>query len=164
MTLDERFIKQTYALALQSAENGFDPFAAILVKDEKEVASTTDHCILNADPTAHAELHLIRTFCQEQQLISLEGYTLYCNVEPCIMCSGAIHWARLSRVVYGVNQSTLKKVSAGKPKPNCRELINSGGSEIEVVGPILEEEGLAVLRAHPFRSKKERFRNYWQER
>ncbi len=163
MTRDEKFIRKTFTLALQSAERGFDPFAAILVKGGKEVASTTDHCILEADPTAHAELYLIRTYCRRNRLISLEGYTLYCNVEPCIMCSGAIHWARLSKVVYGVSQSTLKKVSAGQPKPDCRSLINSGGSKIDVIGPVLEEEGLKVLRMHPFQSKKERFQNYWQQ-
>ncbi len=160
---DEYFIRQTYAVALQSAELGFDPFSALLVQDGVVVASTSDHCIIESDPTAHAELHLIRTYCQQEKRISLEGITLYCNVEPCVMCSGAIHWAKLDRVVYGVGQQDLKKVSKGKPKPDCRHLINTGGSSIEVVGPILPEEGLAVLSAFPFKSKKERFAAHWKK-
>lgn len=158
----EKFIRQTYELAKTSAERGFDPFAALLVRDGQIEATTSDHCIMLADPTAHAELHLISTFCRQEKRIHLEGYTLYCNVEPCIMCSGAIHWARLARVVYGVGQADLKKVSKGKPKPDCRELINSGGNKIEVIGPLLQEEGLAVLQAYAFQSKKERFATYWQ--
>lgn len=160
---DQDFIRQTYALARQSAQQGFDPFAALLVQDGEVVASSSDHCIIDADPTAHAELHLIRTYCKQEKRISLEGLTLYCNVEPCVMCSGAIHWARLDRVVYGVGQPGLKKVSKGKPKPDCRHLINTGGSNIEVVGPVLPEEGLAVLSAFPFKSKKERFAAYWKK-
>lgn len=160
---DEYLIRQTYALAHQSAEAGFDPFAALLAYEGEIVASTTDQCIATADPTAHAELHLIRSYCQQEKRISLEGYTLYCNVEPCVMCSGAIHWAKLSRVVYGVGQQDLKKVSQGKAKPDCRVLINSGGSTIEVLGPLLPEEGLAVLQAFPFQSKKERFAKYWRK-
>ena len=155
--IDQQFIRRTYVLAQQAAERGLDPFAAILVTEDQEVAHSIDYCLLHADPTAHAELHLISRFCRQEQLISLEGYTLYCNVEPCIMCSGAIHWARISRVVYGISQQALKTVSKGQPKPDCRNLINSGGSEVEIVGPVLEEEGLIAFRSVPFRSKKERF-------
>ena len=69
MATDEYFIRRTYELADESAKRGFDPFAAVLVKDEYEVASTIDHCILEADPTAHAELYLISTYCQQERLI-----------------------------------------------------------------------------------------------
>ncbi|MEO1514104.1 MAG: nucleoside deaminase [Bacteroidota bacterium] len=159
---DEMFIRQVNELALQSAQKGFAPFAALLVKDGKVVAASLDKCIQYSDPTSHAELILISEFCREHQLISLEGYSMYCNVEPCVMCSGAIHWARISRLVYGVNQKSLQSVSKGKQKPSCRELINVGKEKTTISGPILEEEGLRVLRAFPFRSKAEQHRNHWK--
>ena len=159
--IDQRFIRQVNELAIQSAEKGFDPFAAILVKEGQVVAHSLDQCIQQSDPTAHAELALISTFCRANQLISLEGYTLYCNVEPCVMCSGAIHWARLSRVVFGVRQQKLQKVSQGKPKPDCDQLINIGRQKTEVIGPVLEEEGFQVLLKYPFQSKKDRHKHYW---
>jgi guanine deaminase len=159
--MDETWIRRTYQLALQSAEAGFDPFGALLVRGNEVVAETRDRCIDYSDPTAHAELILISEFCREHRLISLEGYTLYCNVEPCIMCSGAIHWARLDRVVFGVAQYQLQEVSGGNEKPGCAKLINPGKQKIVVDGPFLAEEGLEILRAHPFRSKKNRHRKYW---
>lgn len=154
------FIRQTYDLAYQSAQNGFDPFAAILVKDNEVVFSSMDRCILDIDPTAHAEVAVIRGYCQAHRVISLEGFTLYANVEPCIMCSGAIHWARLSTLVFGVSQKRLQEVSGGHPKPSCHDLINIGKERTQVIGPILEEEGMAILKAFPFQSKKKRLEEH----
>lgn len=160
LNLDEHFIKKVNEIARSAAEKGFDPFGALLVKDQEIVATSLDKCILYSDPTAHAELILISEFCRANKLISLEPYTLYCNVEPCIMCSGAIHWAKISRVVFSIGQSELQSVSKGKQKPSCRELINSGRKQIEIVGNILPDEGRAILKQYPFISKKEKHQKY----
>ena len=147
-------------MAKEAAHKGLDPFAAILVKDSAIVAESRDMSVIESDPTAHAELAVISSYCRAHNLISLEGYTLYCNVEPCVMCSGAIHWAKLSRVVYGVSQKTLQSVSGGKEKPSCHDLINIGHKKIEIIGPVLEKEGLHILQSMPFLSKKERHNIY----
>lgn len=150
------FIRQVNQLAWDSAAAGLDPFAALLVKDGAVLASSQDRSISYSDPTAHAELIVISEYCRKEKLISLEGVTLYCNTEPCVMCSGAIHWARLSAVVFSVSQIGLQGFSGGKPKPSCTPLINIGGKKTLVVGPVLEEEGLEVFGNFPFLSKKER--------
>lgn len=150
------FIRLVNQLAWESAEEGMDPFAAILVKDGEVVASSKDKCIIYSDPTAHAELVVISEYCRSSKLISLEGVSLYCNTEPCVMCSGAIHWARLSTVVFSVSQIGLQRFSGGKPKPSCEPMINIGGKKTEVIGPLLEEDGLKVFKSFPFLSKKER--------
>jgi tRNA(Arg) A34 adenosine deaminase TadA len=159
--IDEKFIREANKIALQSASNGFDPFAALLVKDDKIVSTSMDKCIQYSDPTAHAELILISEFCREHQIISLENHTIYCNVEPCVMCSGAIHWSRISKVVYGVRQASLQSVSKGKLKPCCEDLINVGNKKIEILGPILEKEGLAILKRFPFKSKSAKHKAYY---
>lgn len=158
---DHEFIRTSYEIALTSAKAGFEPFGALLVKEGKVEATSIDKCIQYADPTAHAELILISEYCRKKGLVSLEEYTLYCNVEPCVMCSGAIHWAKISRVVFGVRQSALQRISTGKEKPSCESLINIGNRKTEVSGPVLEEEGLKILRAFPFQSKKEKHKAYW---
>ncbi len=158
---DQVLIRQANDLALESAQNGFDPFAGILVFNNKVVAQTKDKCIQYSDPTAHAELVLISEYCRANNLISLEGHTLYCNVEPCVMCSGAIHWSRVSRLVFSVRQAALQTVSKGKQKPACADLINNGKQAVEITGPVLEEEGLLILRQYPFSSKKEKHQKYY---
>lgn len=154
--LHEFFIRQANQLAWDSAEEGMDPFAALLVKDGEVVASSKDRCITYSDPTAHAELVVISEYCRLAKLISLEGMSLYCNTEPCVMCSGAIHWSRISTVIFSVSQKGLQQFSGGKPKPSCEPMINIGGKETTVIGPVLEKEGLKVFESFPFLSKKER--------
>ena len=158
---DEKFIRTVNQIAMDAAKQGFDPFGALLVKEGQQKSSSIDKCIKYSDPTAHAELILISEYCRDQQLIDLEGYTLYCNVEPCVMCSGAIHWAKISRVVFCVAQKSLQKKSKGKLKPSCETLINTGHQKIEIIGPLMEEEGLQVLNQTPFLSKKERHKRYY---
>lgn len=150
------FIQRVNQLAYQSAKAGNDPFAALLVKNNQVLSSTIDKSISYSDPTAHAELILISEYCRTEKLISLEGYTLYCNVEPCVMCSGAIHWAKIVTLVFSVSQKTLQQFSKGKLKPSCDSLINTGGGKVEIIGPLLEEEGIQVFQDFPFLSKKER--------
>ena len=157
---DQSFIRLVNQMARESAEQGFDPFSALLARSGQVVASSIDKCIEYADPTAHAELTVIAEYCRKNKLIDLAGYTLYCNVEPCLMCCGAIHWAKISRVVYGLSQKDLQRFSGGKPKPDCRTLINIGGKSIEIKGPLLQEECLGVFRQFPFQSKKQRFQKY----
>ena len=156
----EKNLRITIKLALEAATEGLDPFAATLFKGTEMVASTIDKSILYSDPTAHAELILISEYCRSNKLISLEGFTLYANVEPCLMCSGAIHWSKLDRVVFSVSQSTLKKTSGGNSKPTCKDLLSYGGKRIEVIGPLIEEEGLKVLNSFQWKSKKERHQQY----
>jgi len=154
--MEKILIREVIKMAYQSAKEGNDPFAALLVKDNTIVASTIDYSVLKSDPTAHAELDLIRTYCSDNNLFSLEGYTLVSSTEPCIMCSGAIHWSRISKVLFSVSQEKLKKASKGNHKPNCSELINLGKNKVEVIGPILENEGFQVFLDFPLIPKEKR--------
>jgi tRNA(Arg) A34 adenosine deaminase TadA len=156
-TADERFLRQAIALARQSREAGEDPFAALLVRDGAIVAQAIEGTVACGDPTAHAELRLISTYCRQEGTFSLEGYTLYTSAEPCPMCAGAIHWARLSRVVFSVSQEMLQRLSGGRPKPAMASVL-AGYGRVEIVGPLLPEEGLAVLAEYTFVPRAERSR------
>ena len=144
--IDTQYIQEVNQMAIDSFNDGFEPFAALLVLDGKVVSRSINKCIQYRDPTAHAEMTVISEHCRLNQQTKLKGYTIYCNVEPCLMCSGAIHWSRISKVVYGVSQPTLQSLSGGNPKPRCIDMVNVGGKQIEVVGPVLENENKEVLR------------------
>jgi tRNA(Arg) A34 adenosine deaminase TadA len=156
MSFDEYFIKIVYGLARESAKNGSDPFAAILVLNNKICHKSLDISVKSSNPTLHAELNVISEYCSTNKIFSLEGYTLYCNVEPCIMCSGAIHWSRISKVVFGISQKNLQNISKGKQKQKCEDIINIGTKKIEIIGPLLEEEGLNIFNEFPLIRKEER--------
>ena len=146
---DKKFIRITIELAkLAKTENNF-PFGAILVKDNKIVAKAHDKSYTSFDPTKHAEIELISKFCKKNKLLSLEGHTLYSSTEPCNMCAGAIHWAKISKIVYSVPQKELNKLSGVTPKIPCDKIINSCinkyTKEAEIVGSVLLEEGIKVF-------------------
>lgn len=150
---DETFLRIAIDLAQQGRNAGEHPFGAVLVYEDRVVHKGYDRSIEMCDPTAHVELQVIREYCTSAQKMSLDGYTLYCSTEPCVMCAGAIHWSHISRVVFSVSQAMLQQLSKGKSKPHAASLINTGNKVIEVVGPLLSEEGLAVFNDYQFVSK-----------
>lgn len=160
---DEYFLRQAILEAYAAREQGGDPMGAVLVYEGKIVHRQREQSIMQSDPTAHAELMLMSTYCREHQLFSLEGYSLYTSTEPCVMCSGAIHWARISRVVFSVSQTMLQQLSGGKPKPSCESIISVGRRKVEIVGPLIPEEGLKVFDGFAFQSRAERHKQ-WMNR
>ena len=99
------FLQQAIALAVENTKIGGGPFAAIICKDNKIIASSGNAVTLNLDPTAHAEILAIRNACQTLQDFQLNGCVLYSSCEPCPMCLGAIYWARLKAVYFACNRA-----------------------------------------------------------
>ncbi|MBN1963702.1 MAG: nucleoside deaminase, partial [Anaerolineae bacterium] len=92
---DDYFLRLAIQLAQQGRAAGADPFGAVLVGPDGVIAAQDfDRSVARSDPTAHAELAVISAYCRAQHVFDLSGYTLYSSAEPCVMCSGAIHWAR----------------------------------------------------------------------
>lgn len=157
-SFDEQFLRQAIALAHHARQQGADPFGAVLVLGGAIVHQAHDRSVEFSDPTFHAELSVISEYCRAHSQFSLEGYTLYTSAEPCLMCAGAIHWARISRLVFSVSQAILQQLSGGRPKPSFRSLLGLGHATVSVTGPLLPEEGLAVFDGYTFVPKVERHR------
>jgi tRNA(Arg) A34 adenosine deaminase TadA len=155
---DETFLRLAIARALEGRRRGGDPFGAVLVASGEVVHQVYDRCVELSDPTYHAELTLISEYCRANKLFSLEGYTLYASTEPCPMCAGAIHLSRISRVVFSVSQEMLQRFSGGRRKPSLQSILDLWSSKIEVVGPLLPEEGLQPFEGFTFVPKVERHR------
>jgi tRNA(adenine34) deaminase len=100
---DEGWMRQAIGLARRAQGVGEVPVGAVLVRNREIIGSGWNQPIGCHDPTAHAEIVAIRHAGRRLQNYRLPGTTLYCTLEPCPMCAGAIVHARIARVVFGAS-------------------------------------------------------------
>lgn len=98
----EKFMREAIRLSIENVASGKGgPFAAVIVRHGKIIATGTNLVTASNDPTAHAEVTAIRNACKTLGSFQLDGCEIYTSCEPCPMCLGAIYWARPARVYYG---------------------------------------------------------------
>jgi tRNA(Arg) A34 adenosine deaminase TadA len=148
--LDEHFLQRSFEIARRALTHGNHPFGAILVDQNRNVLIETENGYMPAhDGTAHAERLLATQACTTLSPDTLRNATIYSSAEPCAMCAGAIYWAGIGRLVYGLSEHRLRALTGNHPEnPTlnlpCREVFNSGQRATEVLGPLLEDEAEAV--------------------
>lgn len=98
---DEDWMRHALRLAQRAEAQGEVPIGALLVQDNRCIAEGWNQPIQNHDPTAHAEIQVLRHAGRVLQNYRLIDTTLYVTLEPCVMCMGAIAHARVSRLVFG---------------------------------------------------------------
>ena len=92
----EKYMRIAIEEAIVAKEKGENPFGAVLLNPNYEFCHKAhSRSIELSDPTAHAEVLVIREFCQKQKLVYLSDYILICSGEPCVMCSVEIKWAKI---------------------------------------------------------------------
>jgi guanine deaminase len=100
-TTSEHFMREAIRLSIENVESGKGgPFAAVIVKDGKIIATGVNEVTATNDPTAHAEVVAIRNACSTLNSYQLDGCEIYCSCEPCPMCLGAIYWARAAKIYF----------------------------------------------------------------
>lgn len=100
-------------LAAQAARQGEVPVGAVVVNAEGVIIGCgMNRCIMDADPTAHAEMIALRAAGRYLNNYRLTGCTLYVTLEPCTMCIGALLNARLRRLVYGTQEPKTGAVAS----------------------------------------------------
>jgi len=144
------FLRRSFAVARRAGTRGNHPFGAILVSAAGEVLIETENGYLpDRDMTAHAERLLATQASKQFDSHVLAGCTLYTSAEPCAMCAGAIYWAAIGRVVFGLSERRLKTMTgdhAENPTLDlpCRTVFAAGQRHVEVIGPLLEDEAAAL--------------------
>jgi tRNA(Arg) A34 adenosine deaminase TadA len=143
---DLALLRQAIALSADSRAAGQHPFAAVLADAEGRVLmQATNGFHPHGDGTAHAERLLATRACIELPPEARAAATLYSSAEPCAMCSGAIYWAGIGRVVYGLSEARLKAMIGPHPENltmalDCRTVFAAGQRAIAVEGPLMEDE------------------------
>ena len=143
---DALFMKQAIKLAEAAVAHGYEPFGAVLVKDDKAVFTNENQIYTRHDPTFHGEVGLIREFCAKTGITDLHEYTLYSNCEPCFMCSGSMVWVKLGRLVYGASNIDLEGI-LGNEGCNCSKMVfDNSFWQPQVTAGVLREESLETLK------------------
>lgn len=145
-TQDERFLSLAIEAAQESVRRGDEPFGAVLVKDGAVVATGCNGIYTRGDRTAHAERTLVQEYCRSAGVTDLSAYTLYSSCEPCYMCSGALVWAKLGRLVYGASDADLGEILGGKGSAPSAEVFANSPASPRVTAGVCREECLALLR------------------
>lgn len=143
---DEQYMR----LALKEAMNAYDddevPIGAIVVLNNKIIARGYNQTERLKDSTAHAEMIALTSAFNYLGAKYLPDATLYVTVEPCLMCSGALYWSKIGRVVFG----------AADEKNGYKRITKENWPfhpKTELVTGVLEEECAALMKSF-FKSKR----------
>jgi len=149
MNNDEKWMKIAISEANLAINEGEIPVGAVLIQDGKLIAKAHNQPILNHDPTAHAEVEVLRKAGKKLKNYRLARSTLYVTLEPCAMCLGAIMHARIERIVFGA--SDPKTGVCGSKADLTSEAFFT--HKVKVDGGVLEEENKEILQSF-FKSRR----------
>ncbi|MBN3905862.1 MAG: nucleoside deaminase [Nostoc sp. NMS1] len=133
-------------LALAQAKEGNTPYGAVIVKDNEVVAVAHNTVVRENDPSAHAEINVIRSLTAKLKSPFLEGYSIYTTGEPCPMCATACVWSGLSEIVYGASIQDLISINQSQINLSCEEVIAKSFRNIKVTKGILKNECLELFK------------------
>lgn len=147
---DIDFLRRALEVAQSAREHGNHPFGALIVDEHGQILVEAENTVVTEnDCTGHAETNLVRKASQQFSVEVLRKATLYTSTEPCAMCAGAIHWGQIGRVVFALSETSLYQ-NIGNHENNealtlpCRDVFACTERPIEVVGPLIEDEGWQV--------------------
>ncbi|KAA0252695.1 tRNA adenosine(34) deaminase TadA [Acidobacteria bacterium ACD] len=148
---DERFMREALRSARRAPAHRDVPIGAVVVRHGEVVARARNRREAEHDPTAHAEVLVLRRAARKLGSWRLDGCTLYVTLEPCAMCAGAIVLSRLPRLVYGA--ADPKAGFVGSLGDICRD--GRLNHRVDVTGGVLSEECGRIL-VEFFRERRKR--------
>ncbi|EGG88557.1 hypothetical protein HMPREF0491_03036 [Lachnospiraceae oral taxon 107 str. F0167] len=152
----EYYLRRCIEISQNARNNGNTPFGAILVDEYGKILLEQENIeITGKICTGHAETTLAERASHLYSKEFLWRCTLYTTAEPCAMCTGAIYWANIGRVVFAMTERRLLELT-GNNEQNptfdlpCRKIFAAGQKKIEVIGPVsvLEEEAAAIHKGY----------------
>jgi tRNA(adenine34) deaminase len=142
MVLEQRLMHEALALARAAAVANEVPVGAVVAIGEEIVGRAANSPITRNDPTAHAEILALREAAACIGNYRLEQATLYCTLEPCVMCAGALVAARIRRLVFGARDLRFGGVRS-KFRIADSDLLNH---TVEIVEGVLAADCVELLR------------------
>jgi tRNA(adenine34) deaminase len=140
---DAHYMRLALEQARKAAARGEVPIGAVLVRNDQALALAHNFRETWQDPTAHAEMIVVREAAAQSGSWRLTDTTLYVTLEPCAMCIGAIVLARIPRLVFGALDPKAGACGSILNVPAERRLNH----RVEMIGGVLEQESQELLRA-----------------
>ena len=150
---DEQFLRQAIALSEAAVTHGGRPFGAVITDGDGQIVAQAQS-LPSIDPrdwTAHSEMQALRAASAAMTWEALGGATLYASGEPCPMCAAAIYWCNIRRLVFCVSEPAMRALRAPYIRAagiamRSAEIFARCDRRVEVIGPLIENEGLPVHR------------------
>ncbi len=137
---DQFYISRAIELAYAAKEKEDNPFGSILVDQDGNILMEDENTqVTQNDITGHPELKIARRAAAKYDKEFLKTCTMYNSAEPCTMCTGAIYWSGIGRIVYGISKARLNELKddgVGSINYTIHELLGNSGKSFEVVGPM----------------------------
>lgn len=138
---DLAHLDHAISLARAARDRGDHPFGSIVVAADGTIVEGMNSVVTRTDPTGHAETNVVRAAAAALGFEALATATLYTSTEPCAMCSGAIYWSGIPRIVYALGEDQLRElVHAQEGIPTLdlpsREIFAHGGRPVTIDGPV----------------------------
>ena len=140
--------------AKQGVEEGQTPFGACIVREGSILSCEHNQVWKLGDITAHAEILAIREACRSFRSIDLSGCVIYSTCEPCPMCFSAIHWAKISKIVFGARIEDAQQIGFSELVLSNQKMKELTGSSIELLGDFLREEVVGLFQEWSHSKKK----------
>lgn len=153
-TPKEEFMRAAIKEAIKAKNGGDYAIGAVIIKEDKIIASSTNRTKVDQDPTQHAELSVIREAAKVLGHRHLNNCILYTTHEPCPMCSAAAVWAKLKCVVVGARINDMADHRSRNSSNDwswrtitisAKDVFASGDPKVEIVEDFMREECRALF-------------------
>ena len=147
---DARYLREAIELSWHGRSRGNRPFGAVVVAaDGRVLARAWCDTGETGDCTGHAETNAVRRASPLVPREELATATIYSSAEPCVMCAGAIFWANIGRVVFGIDAASLRVLRGERPEQrdavlSCGDVFMASPHPIDCIGPVLADEARAA--------------------
>lgn len=139
----EIYMKRCYELAISAGKKGYDTFGAILVSEDKIIAEAENTSDYEKGIFGHAEFNLVHKCANKFSDKVFENATFYTSCAPCVRCLMAIASLGIKTIVFGVSYKSFQQLLPFEEEiPNYEEILRRMNVSVEMIGPILEDEGM----------------------
>lgn len=142
---DKELLLRTVEIAHKAMESGNHPFGALLADKDGNILMEQGNEFTEGGSAYHAETLLLLSAARKYSPEKLAECTLYSNFEPCCMCTGALYWTNVRRLVFGATEKDLLRFTGDNEENptfslSSREVVEHGQKDITIIGPADDEE------------------------